>query len=399
MLAALAIGSLLALGPSHTEGDADLIEHLEAHVTRLAEPQLREVGVPGLIVGVLDASGDEPRMAFFGFGAITNATNAPAPTADTLYETGSITKIFTAHLLAQAHLLGELDFDDPIGTLLPEGVAEPVYTPGEDEVPLRTRIRLADLATHHSGLPRLPANLFALPFDPFANYSRKAAYDFLAMTPVFTAPGTNYSYSNYATGLLGCLLERAANADAPVPYADLLAQRITGPLGMANTIVVTPELVLTDEQLARAATPHEGADRVNAWRFDALAGAGAITSTARDLLTFAAASIEAAHRAPAENPPEVGVLTEAFARLLPPRHRLSGRVEVALGWHILNGSLYMHNGATRGSRSLLVVEHDARVAVVVLVNASSGDPDAVGVPLIRTLMEPDAAPLAVPLSE
>lgn len=387
MLAALAIGSLLALGPTHTEGDTDLVDRFGELVTDLAEPQLREVGVPGLIVGVLDASGEAPRTAFFGFGAIANTLGAPVPTADTLYESGSITKVFTAHLLAQAHLRGELDFDDPIGTLLPEGATEPVYTPGADEVPLRTRIRLADLATHHSGLPRMPANIFALPFDPFANYSRSAMYDFLAITPVFTEPGTNYSYSNYATGLLGCLLERAANPDAPVPYAELLAERITGPLGMASTLVVTPDLVLTPEQLARAGTPHDGADAVNAWRFDAMAGAGAITSTARDLLTFAAASIEAAHAAPAgsENPPAAGVLTEAFQRLLPPRHRLSDRVEVALGWHIVDGSLYMHNGATRGSRSVLIVEHDARVAVVVLINASGGDPDTIAFPLVRLL--------------
>ena len=377
----------LAAGPTHTEGNPDLIERLEPRVTELAERQLREVGVPGLIVGVL-SGGD---TAYFGYGRIANTAGAPVPTSDTLYETGSISKVFTAVLLANAEHRGELAIDDPIETLVPDGVTVPTFQPTGDNAgntpdPVRAQITLADLATHHSGLPRMPANFLPITNDPFRFYPREAMYAFLELTPVFTEPGTNYSYSNYATGLLGCLLERAAGGTR---YPDLLAQRITGPLGLADTVVITKDFQLPPDQLRRAATPHNGADPMNAWRFDSLAPAGAITSTAHDLLTFAQASIQAS--IDAANLPlkdaeaSKSHLTHALRRVLEPQHEVSNTTDIALGWHIRNGRFHWHNGATGGSRSMLMVDHEAKSAVVVLINANTASPGSVARPLIRQL--------------
>ncbi|MDQ3762801.1 MAG: beta-lactamase family protein [Actinomycetota bacterium] len=153
----------------------------------------------------------------------------PAPDAHTVFELGSITKTFTALLLAEMVTRGEVAYDDPITAYLPREARPRRAT----DAP----ITLAHLATHTAGLPRIPANLYpkALPAwwtNPYAHYHLDDLYRATARIRARHHPGARVSYSNFGVGLLGQLLANAAAAD----YRDLVLDRVCHPLGMTDTL-------------------------------------------------------------------------------------------------------------------------------------------------------------------
>jgi serine-type D-Ala-D-Ala carboxypeptidase/endopeptidase len=122
----------------------------------------------GIVVGTLTAEG----RSFAGFGR-TSLDGDEKPNAQTIFEIGSISKVFTALLLADMVERGKLNMDDPVGKYLPETVTVPAYD--------GKQITLADLVTHTSGLPLMPSNLGATSLDnPYAAYSPARLYDFLS---------------------------------------------------------------------------------------------------------------------------------------------------------------------------------------------------------------------------
>jgi serine-type D-Ala-D-Ala carboxypeptidase/endopeptidase len=147
--------------------------------------------------------------------------------ADAVFEIGSVTKTFTATLLAALGDEGIVALDDPVARHLP--VAPPVR---------RREITLADLATHHSGLPRLPAGLLPRAFtrdrrDPYARFDDRRMRRAIAETRPKRAPGTKFAYSNYGFGLLGYALAHRTG----MSYGELVRERIALPLGLARTAV------------------------------------------------------------------------------------------------------------------------------------------------------------------
>src|SRR4029453_3090616 len=138
-----------------------------------------------------------------------------------------------------------------------------------------------DLATHTSGLPRLPSPFTPKnPANPYADYSVEDLYRFLSSHELRRDIGSQYEYSNLGGGLLGHVLARRAGMD----YEALVRARITGPLGMNDT-----RIVLTPEMRGRLAAGHNAALKpVPNWDLPTLAGAGALRSTVNDLLKFAA---------------------------------------------------------------------------------------------------------------
>ncbi|HEY5800905.1 MAG TPA: serine hydrolase domain-containing protein, partial [Burkholderiaceae bacterium] len=224
----------------------------------------------GVVVGMVDAKG--PRVTSYGAVA---AGGAPVD-GDTVFEIGSVSKTFTATLLADMVQRGEVALDDPISKYLPASVKTPKRDGKE--------ITLLDLATQTSGLPRMPSN-FA-PKDkqnPYADYTAEQMYAFLSSFELTRDIGSKYEYSNLGVGLLGHILALRAGTD----YATLVQQRITGPLGMASTaIVLTPAM-----QTRLAAGHNRTLARVPGWDMNVLAGAGAIRSTVNDMLKYAAANL------------------------------------------------------------------------------------------------------------
>jgi CubicO group peptidase (beta-lactamase class C family) len=272
-----------------------------------------------------------------------SAEQPTAPDGDTLFEIGSITKAFTGTLLALEVADGKLALDDPIRK----------HLPSEVKVPAK-EITLLQLATHRSGLPRLPDNL--APKDatnPYADYGVEDLYHGLETCKLRRDPGTGYEYSNLGMGLLGHVLERRSGRS----YEQLVVDRICGPLKMTDT-----RITLSEDQKRRLAPGHLPTRKVVPnWDLPTLAGAGALRSTANDLLRFLEANLRGAYAAAHEpRAPNIG-----------------------LGWHLLPGAVW-HNGGTGGYRSFAAFDPKGNHAVVVLGNATS-DTDALGNALLKVL--------------
>ena len=306
-----------------------------AALQTLLETRLKDDGV-ALAAGRL--SGGKTQFA----GA---AKTGARPDADSVFEIGSITKTFTALLLADAVVRGELKLDDPVEAALPDGLKLRDST-GQP-------LRWVDLATHRSGLPRLPPNFApAKPDDPYADYGWVTLRQFLKDWQPSVPRDSRFEYSNLAYGLLGHALALRQGTD----YATLLANRVLKPLGL------TPHIGFGRPTLLQG---HDMQGKpVSAWHFQSpTAGAGALHGSARGLLRYAEAAMGGY-----EHP-----LREAFALCLQRRVVGDGSnspVGLAWGMATVNGrALLNHDGGTGGFSSSLWLDPDRRSATVVLANA------------------------------
>jgi CubicO group peptidase (beta-lactamase class C family) len=321
---------------------------LESEVARLAKPYVDERKIVGLSIGVV--RGDETHLA--GFGNV--AFDKGAPDADTVYEIGSISKVFTGILLAGMAADGKVRLDQPVAELLPDKTQVPRF--GD------RAITLADLSTHTSALPRMPDNFRPKdPRNPYADYSVAQMYDFLARCRLGRAPGTKYAYSNLGAGLLGHALARRAGKE----YEALLRERITKPLGMRSTVIV-----LTDDLRGRLAQGYSAMGlAAENWDIPTLAGAGGIRSTARDMVAWLRANF-----------------TDNGAFAAARKVRFKGPPALGLGWHVApDGKTRWHNGQTGGYHSFAAVNVEKKTAVVVLSNTATHEVDRLGNRLLAAL--------------
>jgi serine-type D-Ala-D-Ala carboxypeptidase/endopeptidase len=243
LMAILAGGMLAATAP-----DAEILELLTAGVKAG-----RSVGI---VAGIIEPRGR--RVVSYGSFGTTN----PRPVdGESLFEIGSMTKVFTSLLLADMVERGEVALTDPVARYLPGGV----------KVPERggMQITLQDLSMHRSGLPRLPSNLLPKVLDnPYTDYTADLMYAALAGYELTRDIGAEYEYSNLGAGLLGHALARRAGMD----YEALVRTRILEPLAMKSTAITVPTSLKP-----RLTNGHDGARRsVSYWDFDVLAGAGAL---------------------------------------------------------------------------------------------------------------------------
>lgn len=320
--------------PDPARIDSDLNVALENRV----ETAKKSVGI---VVGILTPDG----RRYLSRG-LTARQGGTAPDSQTMFEIGSMTKVFTSLLLADMVERGEVGLDDPISKWLPPGTVVPSF----DGKP----ITLIDLATHSSGLPRLPDNLDATNLvNPYASYGPTQLYAFLATYKLPRAPGSQWEYSNLGAGLLGYILTLRAG----ISYEQLIRTRILRPLGMPSTTIT-----LTAEQRSRMASGYDlSGHPTGLWDWDALAGAGAIRSDAEDLLTFAAAVLGYS-----KSP-----LDAAVRRMLSvSRPGGSPAMRQQLGLLLLGGNVLFHDGGTGGYRSALAVRPATREAIVVLSNST-----------------------------
>jgi CubicO group peptidase (beta-lactamase class C family) len=196
-------------------------QHFPSHedLTGLIRSRVEEGRAVGIVLGVMEADGST-RVVWYGDAG----PNARALGARSVFEIGSITKVFTGILLADMVARGEVSLSDPVSDHLPSGVTVPSRGGRE--------ITLLDLATHHSGLPRLPSNFSpADRTNPYADYTVEDLYTFLSSHELRREIGSQYEYSNLAVGLLGVVLARVGEGS----YEDIVRERILEPLGMNMT--------------------------------------------------------------------------------------------------------------------------------------------------------------------
>ncbi len=271
--------------------------------------------------------------------------------ADDLFEIGSVTKTFTGLLLAIADEKGEAKLDDAVEKFLPDGIKLRDST--------GAAIRMVDLATQRSGLPRLATNM--QPKDaknPYADYSEQDLYDFLKTFTATRARNEKYEYSNIGFGLLGLALTRAAKMDS---FEALLSERILQPLKMTSTTSDASRFA------PRLTQPHDAAGvPTPAWHLPiAHAGAGAIRATAGDMGRY----IEAI--AGLRDTP----LAKAINVATTMREQGPGRINpIGLAWMQLpfNERKFMnHDGGTFGSSSSLMVDRATKEGVFIVANTST----------------------------
>ena len=315
----------------------------EAQIRRLLEEFVGD----GQSVGVVAGFVRDGERIVVGHGRLS-AEDPRTPNGDTVFEIGSVTKVFTSTALAELELSQGLGLDTPVQGLLGEGVQVPVREGAE--------ITLGHLATHSSGLPRLPDNLEPADWaNPYADYTVELLYEFLAGHELASNVGEAVEYSNLAYGVLGHALALTEGVD----YETLIAQRILEPLEMTDTAVeLAPPL------RDRLAPGHDAElQPVPNWDIPTLAGAGALRSTVNDLLIFLEANLGLS-----QTP-----LQEAMVRTHVPQVTDPALgMDIGLGWIIADEGdrrFLWHNGATGGYSSFIGFDPEAREGVVVLSNS------------------------------
>lgn len=345
MFRALSFACLFAATLSSRASTANT---LAAEVERLATGYLKTRTNGALVIGV--AQGEDSCAR--GFGRVSD-TNPQVPDANTVFEIGSITKVFSGILLAILAEDGLLKLDDRADKYLPDGVK----LPEQDG----RFITLLDLATHSSGLRRLPDNL-KLTANPYASYSPKDLYACLGLTKLRRKPGTDVEYSNFAFGVLGHVLELRSGKS----YEWLARERLFLPLGMSNTVIR-----FESQHRERLAPGHDHKGRpVGNWDFDVLAGAGALRSSVSDMLKFLAANLR----------PEKTSLGKPLQLAQKTHFKSPSGTRMGLGWHKLDTKeglpVIWHNGGTGGYVSFLGLDPKRQIGVVALSNygdALAGD--------------------------
>jgi D-alanyl-D-alanine-carboxypeptidase/D-alanyl-D-alanine-endopeptidase len=247
----------------------------------------------------------------------------PPVGTDTRFELGSLTKTFTALLLADMVARGEVGYDDPVQRHLPPGAAPHL----SDEV------TLTHLATHSAGLPGLPPGLLRSTLrswysNPYRAFSQQDLIAALRRTRPRAQPGERVHYSNFGVALLGLLLTRAADR----PFEELLTDRVLRPLGLTDTgCAAEPQ-----------ATGYLRGRQRPAWEIPGLPAAGAVRSTARDMLRYLDALMD-----PCTTP-----LSTALTEVTRPRvDAPGGDDKLCLVWnlrHRRGHDVLFHSGGTRG---------------------------------------------------
>jgi CubicO group peptidase (beta-lactamase class C family) len=298
---------------------------------------------PSIVVGVIDKDG--PRYYCFGKTSLTGTT----VNEHTIYEIGSISKVFTGILLAYQSQAGKVKVDDPVQKYLPPDVRMPQRGGKE--------ITLGHLSDHTSGLPRLPSNFNPKDFmNPYQDYTVSQLHEFVSGYSLPRDIGAEYEYSNVAQGLLGHVLALNAN----VPYETLMINIIARPLKMFET-----KVVLDDNMKLNLAIGHNEGEEVSNWDIPTLAGAGGIRSSAHDMLRFLAANIGLT----------ATPLRSAMDESHEVRHGKANGTRVGLGWHIRKGDqgdVISHSGGTGGYRTFAGFVKETQTGVIVFTNSTVG---------------------------
>jgi len=329
---------------------------------QLLDQRVKDMPGVGIILGVID----DGKTTVYKAG--TSGTSRPLD-EHTLFEIGSVTKTFTATILAEMVLDRSVNLDDPVARYLPADA----HVPSLDG----KQITLLNLATQHSGLPRLPTNLRpADPGDPYADYTMADLYRFLDSYTLTREPGEQFEYSNVGIGLLGDALANREHAS----YAQLLRTRVLSRLVMNETTTsLTPNL------RDRLAAAHDAdGDPVKPWTFQAIAPAGAVISSMSDMLKYLRANMWQ------------GPLAKVCLFAQEPRETLPG-ARVGLVWFTEDVTdIVWHNGSTIGYQAAIVISQDHQKGAVVLTNGGIS-PDDIAIHAIDPAIPVAQVPASIQL--
>jgi serine-type D-Ala-D-Ala carboxypeptidase/endopeptidase len=265
---------------------------------------------------------------------------------------------------------GLINLDDPIGKYLPANVKVPTYN--------GKVITIENLATHSSGLPDFPAG-----WNRNQSYTNEQVYNFLSNITLQREPGAFANYSDIGMGLLG----HALSLKAGIPYEQLVRDRILNVLGMNSTGIAMNSTGVTypDILKSRLAKGHIGGEEVTPEFIpEALRPAGALYSTANDLMKYLSANLgliktkindimEETHliRSEYQHPPAIKATAELFSS-----NKSLSASYVGLGWFIdtnLDAEVIQHTGGIYGYNSFIAFNPDKQVGFVWLCSCEGAD--------------------------
>jgi CubicO group peptidase (beta-lactamase class C family) len=343
-LTLLSAVSLLSLTPPATTKDK---------VTGIAESYLANSDNAGLSIAIISGG----KESIYTFGSADRSTGAPVDTSS-IFEIGSITKVFTGIMLANEVVHNRMDLNDNIAH----------YIPAHSDA--AQQVTMLQLSTHSSGAPRLADNFWPSvknERNPYASYGEKELYAYLENMKLVTEPGTRYSYSNVGAGILGNILCKQYGTS----YESLVTGKVCSPFGMSHT-----KMTLTAEDRKHLARGYSKGKEMSNWDFqDATAGQGALRSNIMDMMSFMRNNLKPS-----------GDLEPAI-RLAQQTHftdQKTGQM-MGLGWH--KGWFYdqhylEHTGGTGGYRSFIGLLPGTNTGVVVLSN-SDKDVARIGLEILK----------------
>ncbi|MCY7379301.1 MAG: serine hydrolase [Gemmatimonadaceae bacterium] len=367
LLAAASPLSACAQGATPAAAPAAQAFPSDSAILAIIRQRVEDKRSAGIVIGLLEPDGRTRVIAYGDPGP-----GQPPLDGNSVFEIGSISKVFTSTVLAQLVQEGKVKLEDPVQQYLPSTVRMPTRN--------GKQITLGSLSEQNSGLPRMPSNFKpADPANPYADYAAQQMYEYLTSYQLPRDPGAQFEYSNLGVGLLGHALARATNQS----YEALERSRIWGPLGMEHTAIT-----LTPWMKSHLALGHDPEGKLAAnWDLDVLAGAGAIRSTTYDMLKFADANLH----------PERGALHRAMAFAQKER-AAAGPLRIGLNWVVQpnrGDTIVWHNGGTGGYRTFLGLMLSRKTAVVVMTNSTGTGADDVGLHLLdaKLPLAPPPAPM------
>ncbi len=329
----------------------------DSAVLSIIKQRVEEKRSAGIVVGILEPDGRTRVIAFGDPGP-----GQPPLDGNTVFEIGSISKVFTATVLAELVKEEKVKLEDPVQKYLPSSVHLPTRS--------EKQITLGNLSEQNSGLPRMPSNFHPKdPSNPYADYSVQQMYDFVSGYQLTRDPGALFEYSNLGVGLLGHALSLSTGQS----YEQMERKRVWEPLKMTSTAIT-----LTPWMKQHLALGHgDKGEVVSNWDLPTFAGAGAIRSTTVDMLKFASANLH----------PERGKLQEAMAFAHEARASAGGpNTSIGLNWMLQRAgtnTIVWHNGGTGGYRTFLGLDPSSKTAVIVMTNSGGAGADDIGMHLLN----------------
>ena len=356
------IGALLTAGPASAQLNVEQI------VRQKVQPILPKNGEGG---GVAVAVRMDGKTQFFNYGFADNAQKRQV-TADSIFNLGSVGKVFATTLLAQAVKQGQLSLDDPVAKYVTE------LQRGGD---IR-RITLGQLASHSSGLPRVPQQ-----YETW-HKGRYTWPDFVRFLNSWKAgpnhePGQQYLYSNAAMVLLRVALERRFDTR----FAALMHQRLTGPLEMTSTALPLPR-----DLLGRAVQGYGpggkaiGRPGMEGGTFE-WPGSGQIYSSSRDMANFLVANLGEL--------PGHGPIQNAMAFAQQGVFTVSQRLTIGLAWQIVsagNFTIIDKNGGLNNTSTYIGFAPRQKLGVIILVNRGKQHATGIGRQILHALAQDQSEP-------
>jgi D-alanyl-D-alanine-carboxypeptidase/D-alanyl-D-alanine-endopeptidase len=347
-------GLVLALcmaGAASAKDGSDEARHFpsDEDLTLMLRYLVEDGAAPGIVLGILEADGST-RVVSYGSGGPDTRPLGPR----SVFEIGSINKVFTGILLAEMAARGEVSLTDPVSKHLPKSVKVPSRNGRE--------ITLLDLATHHSGLPKMPDDW--APADAenkYADFTVDNLYAFLASYELKSDPGSKLEYSNLGMGLLGHALAQAAGKS----FSELIQERILQSLGMKMT-----GFELEGEIARWSVKGHSKDGKVVPFWFgtEAIHGAGGLRSNVGDLLHFLKANVNS------DNSGLYRAMREAHGV----RKRINDRFSIGLAWQVITDrdrTIIITGGGTGGFTSRIGFDPDKKVGFVLVANSAAFEDD------------------------